>query len=149
MKVVERFRVRYRTLVITAVVLWLILLVLIANYGWARIAAVRRGLQNEMVMVIDDVLLGVEQNQMYKAEQAAMRFWRLAQLYELLPLSGQRGRLVGLADDLSDIAAGWCALPLTATGRDAVRLQLLNLREMIALMELTHADSIVVWLRTR
>jgi len=150
MQRIRGLRLRYRTWLVAAALIWVLLCLAIVNYGWTRLAAARQLLLEQMIVAVDDILAAVSQGQMSGAEQAAMRLWRLAETFQVLPGSGKVGQqLAELADTMSNIAAGWCVSPVPPASQETVRLQLINLREMIRARDLSQAETVFVWLRTR
>lgn len=130
------------------IALLLVLAVIVACWNLVRIRQAAEALQEEMAISFDAMLVGLNAGDMVAVETAAMRFWRLAEINrQLTPMQSYARSLHELATNLSEIAAGWRSWPLSAEQRQAVRLQLLKLREMINSRDLSKVDAALVWLQ--
>ncbi len=139
---------RSRTL---SIVITCLLVCAVAFTGWtlARVQQAAANLQEEMVVAADAMLSSLSEGDFVALECASMRLWRLAGInQQLSPLQPYARSLQAMANDLTGIAAGWHSIPLPAEQRQGVRLQLINLREMIKARDLSKANAILAWLQT-
>lgn len=143
--------IRVRRSSVRPLVVWtaVVLLLAVSAAGLAvrESAELVAGLREEMVLSVEEMADQLVAGDMAAVERAAMRFWRLAELTGKSYLArNERSALTALATRVSQLATGWRVSPLAVAQRQQIRLQLLNLRQVVLTGDYTQADSVLVWL---